>query len=612
MQIAGMRGWQFLAVVLMIISTSAKQQPPSQAAENENGAGRRGGVRQLQQQARRSPCELALASAGCAPTAADWACDACRVGAGVAAGCTKTEVRQFCSTVAWKTAVWHAAPNSNGGAASVVAALRAAGEAARLQNRATTVQLASGRYQLHEPLVLPSGVSLLGAEGGGTVLSGGVVITGWSVDGLAARQWLWRAPLPLPLRGSFDEFSNGPRKEGWANGTTDDAIRQLWVNGQRRGVARTELLRYLSVTGMGIVAKPGQLRRSYNSSSLRAVTYQHWTAAPRTVQGTSNLVCPEEELPGCLNKTCPAADFPCNQLDFTEAPYPFTGDGCGDKEGSGRRFYLQNAPEFLRAESGTFFADGESIYYSPMTSELADFQAGTANVMAARPGLRTLLHGGGSGCFPLIGPEYTDEQLARCGQNSSNTMRASDMVIEHTDTDELPCLGTAKGNLCTGQAASHIPSAAVHFMFATNVQLTGLTVRHVGGWGVWFGAGTRDCEMSHSVISDTGAGSARVGEAGDGACVPAYAAFNQSDYWCNETRIATNITVADSTLHDGGNIWPEASGVLMQVARNSTITHNEIHMHRYSGISNVRQQRTSFVCIFVVYRAQSSAFHDFC
>ena len=382
--------------------------------------------------------------------------------------------------------------------------------------------------------MLPSGVTLRGTQGdNGTVLSGGVAITGWAPDVLGARPWLWRAPLPSPLRGAFREFSNGPRKEGWANGTTDDAIRQLWVGGQRRGVARTQLLRYLSVTGTGIVAFPGQLARSWNSSSVRAVTYQHWTAAPRTVAGTSNVVCPADEAPACLNKTCPVPDFPCNQLHFTEKPYPFTGNGCGDKEGSGRRYYLQNAPEFLRPESGTFFANGVSIYYSPMALELVDFQAGTPDVVAARPGLRTLLHGGESGCFPRIGPEYTDEQLARCGQNVSNTMRAENLVLEHTDTDELPCLG-GKTNLCTGQAASHIPSAAVHFMFATSVQLTRLTVRHVGGWGVWFGAGTRDCKMSHSAVSDTGAGSARVGEAGDGACVPAYAAFNQSDYWVSQ------------------------------------------------------------------------------
>eukprot|EP01051_Picozoa_sp_SAG22_P015559 SAG22_NODE_2050_length_3084_cov_2.021106_2_plen_629_part_01 len=226
-------------------------------------------------------------------------CLVCVLQSPVLAGCDEASMDAFCQSGEDAGAVWHAAPSSDGGAGSIVAALRAAGEVAKLQNRATTVQLASGRYQLREPLVLPGGVSLLGAQsGGGTVLSGGVAITGWAPDGLGARPWLWRASLPPPLRGAFREFSNGPRKEGWANGTTDDAIRQLWVNGQRRGVARTKLLRYLAATGTGIVAFPGQLRRTYNSSSVRAVTYQHWTAAPRTVAGTSNVVCPADEMPG--------------------------------------------------------------------------------------------------------------------------------------------------------------------------------------------------------------------------------------------------------------------------------------------------------------------------
>ena len=125
--------------------------------------------------------------------------------------------------------------------------------------------------------------------------------------------------------------------------------------------------------------------RRYNTSSLRAITYQHWTAASRHVAGCPdncdlhNLVCPEEEMPACLNKTCPTIDAQaggCNQIQFTEPLYPYTGDGCGSApswtwphnqsevdagKSQDGRYYLQNAPEFLRPESGTFFADGETI-----------------------------------------------------------------------------------------------------------------------------------------------------------------------------------------------------------------------------------------------------------
>ena len=118
--------------------------------------------------------------------------------------------------------------------------------------------------------------------------------------------------------------------------------------------------------------------------------------------------------------------------------------------------------------------------------------------------------------FVLSGTELAYDRI-------SFINRASWCGQEHTDTDELLCLGTANESphfqhkdRCTGQAASHVPSAAAHFVFAEDVQLTNISVRHVGGWGVWFGAGCRDCALRHSTVTDTGAGGARVGEAGDG------------------------------------------------------------------------------------------------
>ena len=74
--------------------------------------------------------------------------------------------------------------------------------------------------------------------------------------------------------------------------------------------------------------------------------------------------------------------------------------------------------------------------------ELGAFTAGTATVVAARPGLRTLLRGGQSECFPHIGPEYTDDQIFRCGRNASNTMRARDLVL----VSHFRCLPCSSGH----------------------------------------------------------------------------------------------------------------------------------------------------------------------
>jgi hypothetical protein len=74
---------------------------------------------QARLQVPRSPCEHALADAGCAPVAAGGTCDACRVGSGVAAGCTKAEVRQFCDDAS--------SPNGGGGGAPLRVAVASDG-----------------------------------------------------------------------------------------------------------------------------------------------------------------------------------------------------------------------------------------------------------------------------------------------------------------------------------------------------------------------------------------------------------------------------------------------------------------------------------------------------
>ena len=95
---------------------------------------------------------------------------------------------------------WHAAPHTDGGADNVVAALRSAGEAVQTRGGTAAVQLAAGRYQLQSSLNIPSGVSLLGATGGsGTVLSGGIAITGWQPESLNGQPWLWPCAGGAPM-----------------------------------------------------------------------------------------------------------------------------------------------------------------------------------------------------------------------------------------------------------------------------------------------------------------------------------------------------------------------------------------------------------------------------
>ena len=78
----------------------------------------------------------------------------------------------------------------------------------------------------------------------------------------------------------------------------------------------------------------------------------------------------------------------------------------------------------------------------------------------------------------------------------------------------------------------------------------------------------------HGRVSDVGAGAVRIGEAS--------ATHIHLDL---SARVARSVTISDSVLHDGGNVYKAGCGVLLQAAADSTVTHNEISMFRYTGIS---------------------------
>lgn len=72
------------------------------------------------------------------------------------------------------------------------------------------------------------------------MLSGGITVTNWQPTTINLRSGgtldVWQAHLP-----------------------SASGFRQLWVNGERRTLARSPLLLYASATEYEIVAKPGQI-----------------------------------------------------------------------------------------------------------------------------------------------------------------------------------------------------------------------------------------------------------------------------------------------------------------------------------------------------------------
>ncbi|MBK8881994.1 MAG: right-handed parallel beta-helix repeat-containing protein [Bacteroidales bacterium] len=119
------------------------------------------------------------------------------------------------------------------------------------------------------------------------------------------------------------------------------------------------------------------------------------------------------------------------------------------------------------------------------------------------------------------------------------------------------------------QAASPI-AASVTLDYAHNVSFLNCEVAHTGTYAFWFRRANSNCSIKHSYLHDLGAGGVKIGET-----------VIRPDI----SEITNNITIDNSIITDGGNVFPSAVGIIIFNASDNKLTHNEISNLRYSGIS---------------------------
>ena len=298
-------------------------------------------------------------------------------------------------------------------------------------------------------------------------------------------------------------------------------ISQLWVGGQRRGAARSPTMRFAGIVADGLRTGPRQLLRSYSNVTAMRCLIYQHWTA------SYSRVTATDAVSGNITLDRPV-------------------DGLSGDLASGSRYFLENAPEYLAPHSGTFYADGATILYAPLESEASRFGAAALlEVVAAVPGMLELVR----------------------SANASD-VHMQDLAFAHTDADFATCFA---GN-CALQSATWETTATIHFEFSQRISLHNVSIEHVGGYGLWFGPGVHDAEFLRGRVLDMGAGGVRIGEA---------SSFENG----TAARTARNVTVADSVLRDGGNVFRAGMGVLLQAAADSTVTHNEIAVFRQTGIS---------------------------
>jgi hypothetical protein len=147
---------------------------------------------------------------------------------------------------------------------------------------------------------------------------------------------------------------------------------------------------------------------------------------------------------------------------------------------SGNRFYFENMPSLLDSP-------GE-FYFNASTRELHWIAPGCLD-----PNYATIV-------YPNVVEVVTFNGGLSPGGKAIRGISFVNMTIAHAAVDLSSCYAGS----CSDQSASFLGTAAVHITGAQNISFIGVSVAHVGGYGIWFDEGTFNSTVSKCNIFDLG------------------------------------------------------------------------------------------------------------
>jgi len=329
--------------------------------------------------------------------------------------------------------------------------------------------------------------------------------------------------------GERPVISGGRVITGWTKGQGNiwtapvtHRFRQLFVNGRRAQRARTPTNGFYRIQGPSSQDKPFQLK--FRGDDIRA----DWAGNPN-VEVIALLAWAELRMP------IASVDVAAHIARLTADPKP------SNKE-TDARYWIENAPGSLDA-AGEWLLDPAAgvVSYWPMTGE----DLTRAEVVA-----------------PAL------VRLVRVEGKPENSELVRDVVFRNLDFRHADWTMPREGYSETQAAMSAAP--AIEVTRAEGIVFDHCVVTQSGGYGIWFGRGSKRNSVTASQIYDLGAGGIKIGET---VIRPA------------EADRTSGHTIADNNMHRLGRVYPSAIGVWVGQSAGNQIVHNHIHDLFYTAIS---------------------------